>query len=118
MSNDKKVIHSTSGAYFLFEKKYNKKIRDGNISQSYNNFVEICMYVIEAHHGLFDIVEMSYEDGLQSSYYVNKIFERVEKYKSDSDYDKEAIKKFINIEVTSIVKNNLNFNSIEELIES
>ena len=57
-SNSKKnrVIHSTAGAYFLFEKEYNKKFRDGNISQSYNNFIEICMYVIEAHHGLFDIV--------------------------------------------------------------
>ena len=119
-SNSKKnrVIHSTAGAYFLFEKEYNKKFRDGNISQSYNNFIEICMYVIEAHHGLFDIVEMSYEDGLQSSDYVNKIFERVENYKNDSNYDKEAIKKFIDIEVTSIVKINSNFNSIDELIES
>lgn len=117
-SNDKNVKHSTPGAYFLFEKEYNKKIRDGKISQSYNNFIEICMYVIEAHHGLFDIIGMSYEEGLQSSDYVNKIFEKVEKYKKDDSYDKETIKNFVENEVTSIVKNNLSFNSIEELIES
>lgn len=135
-SNSKKnrVIHSTAGAYFLFEKEYNKKFRDGNISQSYNNFIEICMYVIEAHHGLFDIVGIESPqicktdiinrdsglldiDDLPSSTSVNKIFEKVKNYKEDDSYDKETIKNFIDNEVTSIVKNNLSFNSIEELIE-
>ena len=61
---------------------------------------------------------MLFRSGLQSSDYVNKIFEKVEKYKKDDSYDKETIKNFVENEVTSIVKNNLSFNSIEELIES
>ena len=53
MSNSKKnrVIHSTAGAYFLFKKEYGKNFSD-NKHKNYNNFIEICMYVIEAHHGL------------------------------------------------------------------
>lgn len=118
MSNSKtKVIHSTAGAYFLFKKEYDKDFSD-NKHENYNNFIEICMYVIEAHHGLFDIVGRSRVDGLQSLDYVNKIFERVENYKNDSSYGKKAIENFIDNEVIPIVKNKLGFNSIEELIES
>lgn len=130
-----RVVHSTAGAYFLFEKEYNKEFKEGNRTQSYKNFIEICMYVIEAHHGLFDIVEIespqicktdiiNRDSGLldigdlPSSTSVNKIFERVEKYKNDDSYDKETIKNFVENEVISIVKNNLEFNLIEELIES
>ncbi len=119
MSNSKKnrVIHSTAGAYFLFKKEYDKNFSD-NKHKNYNNFIEICMYVIEAHHGLFDIIGTNYGSDLQSFDCTNKIFEKVENYKNDSSYDKEAIENFIDNEVTSIVKNNLSFNSIEELIES
>ena len=118
MSNSKKnrVIHSTAGAYFLFKKEYGKNFSD-NKHKNYNNFIEICMYVIEAHHGLFDIIGTNYRCDLQSFDCTNKIFEKVENYKNDSSYDKEAIENFIDNEVTSIVKNNLSFNSIEELIE-
>lgn len=133
--SNERVVHSTAGAYFLFEKEYNKEFKEGNRTQSYKNFIEICMYVIEAHHGLFDIVEIespqicktdiiNRDSGLldigdlPSSTSVNKIFERVEKYKKDDSYDKETIKNFVENEVISIVKNNLEFNSIEELIES
>ena len=118
ISNSKtKVIHSTAGAYFLFEKEYDKDL-SGNEHKNHKNFIEICMYVIEAHHGLFDIVGKSSVDVLQSFDYVNKIFERVGNYKNDSSYDKEAIENFIYNEVTSIVNNNSEFNSVEKLIES
>lgn len=121
-SGNERVVHSTAGAYFLFEKEYNKEFKEGNRTQSYKNFIEICMYVIEAHHGLFDIIgdsNDSCDDDLPSFTSVNKIFERVEKYKEDDSYDKEAIKNFVENEVTSIVKNNkLKINSIKELIES
>lgn len=120
-SGKERVVHSTAGAYFLFEKGYNRKLQDKESFNSYNNFIEICMYVIEAHHGLFDIIGVSNNscgDDLSSFTSVNKIFERVEKYKEDDSYDKETIKNFVEIEVISIVKNNLEFNSIEELIES
>ena len=120
-SGKERFVHSTAGAYFLFEKGYNRKLQDRESFNSYNNFIEICMYVIEAHHGLFDIIGVSNNscgDDLSSFTSVNKIFERVEKYKKDDSYDKETIKNFVEIEVISIVKNNLEFNSIEELIES
>lgn len=133
--SNERVVHSTAGAYFLFEKEYNKEFKEGNRTPSYKNFIEICMYVIEAHHGLFDIVEIESPqicktdtinrdsglldiDDLPSFASVNKIFERVEKYKEDDSYDKEIIKNFVENEVTLIVKNNLEINSIEELIES
>ena len=51
------------------------------------------MYVIEAHHGLFDIIGTNYRCDLQSFDCTNKIFEKVENYKNDSSYDKEAIYK-------------------------
>lgn len=94
MSNSKKnrVIHSTAGAYFLFKKEYGKNFSD-NKHKNYNNFIEICMYVIEAHHGLFDIIGTNYRCDLQSFDCTNKIFEKVENYKNDSSYDKEAIYK-------------------------
>ena len=124
-SRNERVVHSTAGAYFLFEKGYNKKLQDKESFNSYNNFIEICMYVIEAHHGLFDIIGESNSlcgDTLQSSVSVNKIFERVQKYKADSSYDKKAIENFVNESVEAIVKSDIDVDvcvdSIDELIEA
>lgn len=117
-SKNIRVIHSTAGAYFLFETKYNRNLEDRKESKSYNEFIEVCMYVIEAHHGLFDIVGKRDEDGFSGMDYVNKIFERVEHYQADSRYDKEKLKHFIDNEVALIVKSELGFDSIEELIDS
>lgn len=117
-SKNIRVIHSTAGAYFLFETKYNRNLEDKKESKSYNEFIEVCMYVIEAHHGLFDIVGKRDEDGFSGMDYVNKIFERVEHYQADSRYDKEKLKHFIDNEVALIVKSELGFDSIEELIDS
>ena len=102
-SKNIRVIHSTAGAYFLFETKYNRNLEDRKESKSYNEFIEVCMYVIEAHHGLFDIVGKRDEDGFSGMDYVNKIFERVEHYQADSRYDKEKLKHFIDNEVALIV---------------
>lgn len=124
-SRNERIVHSTAGAYFLFEKGYNKKLQDKESFNSYNNFIEICMYVIEAHHGLFDIIGESNSlcgDTLQSSVSVNKIFERVQKYKADSSYDKKAIENFVNESVEAIVKSDIDVDvcvdSIDELIEA
>lgn len=121
MSYDERVVHSTSGAYFLFEKGYNKNLQGESISQKHNDFIEICMYVIEAHHGIFDVIGTSdnlHENSLRSSASVNKIFERVEKYKADSSYNKELIENFVNNDVEAMVKDKSSFDSIDELIEA
>lgn len=108
-----RVIHSTSGAYYLFDKEYTRSFEDRKRKKNYRNFIEICMYVIEAHHGLFDVVS---KEGLFNEP-VNKIFQRVSEYKNDKKYDKERVCEFVSSDVTQIIKGNTGFGSIEELIE-
>ena len=104
---NKKVIHSTAGAYFLYDRFY--KETEHPVKK---HFIEICMYVIEAHHGIFDII------GSNSLKVPNMIFDRLKNYIEDTKYDKSEIQKFVDEEISEMANNHLQVKSMDELVDN
>lgn len=120
-----RVVHSTVGASILYKYWKNAdKITIFNSEkekiQSFRRYLEICMYVIEAHHGLFDIIDERQKLTEEKYVYkctVNTIFSRIEDYISDKKYSYKEIEKFIEntVEPVIAIEFGNQFNSIEQL---
>lgn len=90
-----KVNHSSAGAKFVYEiykgMERSYKSEDITFEKQYpQSFVEIIMYVIEAHHGIFDIIDRDDEQRRN----VAKIFERIKYDEESKDYNYNQVKEF------------------------
>lgn len=123
-----RVVHSTVGACILY--KYWKNIDEINVfksdkgrMQSFRRYLEICMYVIEAHHGLFDIIGKKQKLTEEKHVYectVNTIFSRLEDYINDKKYSYQEVEEFLeNIVEPTIAKEfNDEFTCMEQFVIS
>lgn len=101
-----KVVHSTAGAYFLYKNflKRNECMVDDRAK--FDRFIEMCMYVIEAHHGLFDTVGekcIKFDDHIEEYRRVNFIYEKIKNYTEDDRYSIDYVEEYI----SSVIEENL-----------
>ena len=115
------IIHSTAGAYFLYKNFYNNSI----VGKLQKRFIEICMYIIEAHHGLFDTVESKKiikNNEIPEEINLNNIFYRFRIYERDayteSEYDWNNVDSYIRDEVEPQIEKitNLECRKFEDLV--
>lgn len=93
LANSKdKVIHSTAGAAFLYSYCNNEEYHAEQ--STFQKFIEVCCYVIEAHHGLFDIIQEIEVD--QISIPCNYIFARIEAFQQQEKNSASEVQVFIN----------------------
>lgn len=115
------IIHSTAGAYFLYKNFYN----NSDYGTIVKRFIEMCMYIIEAHHGLFDTVEskkiiknneIPREINLNIIFYRFRIYER-DTY-TESEYDWNNVDAYIRDEVEPQIEKitNLKCRNFKDLV--
>lgn len=115
------VIHSTAGAYFLYKNFYNNSM----VGKLQKRFIEMCMYIIEAHHGLFDTVESKKiikNNEIPEEINLNNIFYRFRIYERDTytegEYDWNNVDSYIRDEVEPQIEKitNLECRKFEDLV--
>lgn len=115
------VIHSTAGAYFLYKNFYNNSI----VGKLQKRFMEMCMYIIEAHHGLFDTVESKKiikNNEIPEEINLNNIFYRFRIYERDAytegEYDWNNVDSYIRDELEPQIEKitNLECRKFEDLV--
>lgn len=115
------IIHSTAGAYFLYKNFYNNSM----VGKFQKRFIEMCMYIIEAHHGLFDTVESKKiikTNEIPEEINLNIIFYRFRIYEKDAytecEYDWNNVDSYIRDEVEPQIKKitNLECRNFEDLV--
>ena len=100
------VVHSTAGAYFLYKYFYDKYDAKSIKGKIHRRFIELCMYIIEAHHGLFDTVESKKiikNNEIPEEVNLNNVFYRLRIYESDvyseGEYDWNNVDSYIRAEI-------------------
>lgn len=83
-----KVVHSSAGAKYIFNIFKNLCIKDNKYRNLvFLSYIEILMYVIESHHGVFDVIDFGKE-------YPNNIYSRIKYDNRNSNYNYSDVEKF------------------------